>query len=190
MMSSQVHAGVLYSWHHVAGEPGALPRSMALEIEFSDAAVAAGSVYYKIDDCGWGEFCEPKPDAPVTRFFFGGVTPPIDYAPATRPMDPFAMLTVSVRFEPNGYLSGYIAANDTTSSISLGSSGTLFTVYGISSDMPIGGGCDLWNGECKGARGHLRTLETQPVPEPGSVILFASAALALLMALKMAGQRR
>lgn len=194
LICGQVHAGVLYAWQYQAGATArplagasGLPHGMLLEIEFSDAAVAAGSVDFVIDNCGWAEFCAPDPEAPVTRFLFAGVTPPIDYAPAMRPMDPFAMLRVSVRFEADGYLSGTIAANDTASSLRLGSgAGTLFTVEGVSSDFPDGGGCDLWSDDCRGATGYLRSAQVQPVPEPGSMLLFAIAMIGLLIA----GRRR
>jgi hypothetical protein len=183
---SQADAGVLYSWHHNSGGPDALPKGMVMEIEFSDAAVAAGSVDYVLSPCGFPEFCGPDPDAPVTRFLFAGVTPPIRYAPAMQPMDPFSALTVSVRFEPNGYLSGTIFANDTASEISASSrGGALFTIDGVHSDFPSGGGCDLWGDDCRGATGYLRTDAAppvpRPIPEPQSMLLVAVAMLGLLI---------
>lgn len=181
---SQAHAGVLYTWHST-GDPQALPQGLTLEIEFSEAAVASGSVHYVIDNCGMPEYCGPDPDAPVTRFLFDGVTPPIHYAPGLEPMHPFASLLVSVRFEANGYLSGSIWANDTASQIAASSAGTLFTIDGVRSDAGTGGGCDPWGDDCHGATGYLRTANALAshvaiVPEPGMPALFATGLLTLL----------
>lgn len=181
---SQVHAGVIYSWHQSDGAPEALPKGMFLEIEFSDAAVAAGSVHYVLGACGLPELCEADPASPVLRFLFDGVTPPISYAPASAAMNPFATLAVSVRFEADGYLSGYIAANDGTSQFVAGSKGgTLFSVDGVRSDFPFGGGCDLWGDDCRGATGYLRAkAPVSEVPEPNSPVLLGIAMLGLMAA--------
>ena len=179
----QASAGVLYTWQNVDSGPHALPMGLVLEIEFTDAAVAAGNVDYVIDHCGLPEFCGPDKQSPVSRFLFSGVTPPISYFPQTQDMNPYASLWISVVFEPGGYLSGRIAANNTESNFAMSSAGTLFTVDSVRSDLGSGGGCDLWSNDCHGATGLMRLTE---VPEPGSMILFAIAMIGLLIA----GRRR
>jgi hypothetical protein len=182
LMCSQAHAGVIYRWQPVGDGPDALPKDLFFEIGFSDAAVAAGSVDFVIDSCGWAPFCDPDPEAPVTHFLFGGPTPPIYFNPRKHAMDPFAMLTVSVRFEAGGLLSGFISAHDTMSNFDMDSTGgTLFTIGGVWSDYPLLGGCDPWGGDCHGATGEMRAMPApQPVPEPGTQALLAGAIAALL----------
>ncbi|MFC0251817.1 PEP-CTERM sorting domain-containing protein [Massilia consociata] len=183
VISTSSHAGVIYEWRPFNDET---PRDITLRLEFTDAAVQGGALDFSVPFMDWQA---SYPDAGLVSLFyaFPGLDTPMSYRPADGQFRMgLGMLDMSLRFEPGGYLSGWIRANDASNHIELASQGRIFTILGADSDrgMPEAG-CGWTTGvPCGGATGELRqVLLAQParqVPEPVSLALFAAGGLAAL----------
>jgi MYXO-CTERM domain-containing protein len=156
-----------------------MPEGLHIELLFSDAAVAKGSLALEIDNQCWlGEPClDPQDSLLSLRYWYDGVdwngNPEkwnlIDYGYRTMPRYYGDRISVNLSFLPGGFLSGSLWANDGNSHFHIESAGPVFTMLAARSDEAYG--CGWLNPEfCQGAQGMLRTHE---VPEPPVVALGA-----------------
>ena len=162
-------ANVIYEWQ---GNNDATPYNISLRMEFTDAAVSAGTLHLN-SRYGYGL------DAGLLSFqySFPGALNPIVFKPATGSFPEGESLQMSIAFRDDFTLSGSFMASGQDSHIFMSSTGNLFTVTGAGSDYGMAGaGCSPF-ASCAGATGVFRqvpqaTAEAQAeVPEPGSLAL-------------------
>lgn len=177
LLAQPAQAAVTYSWQQVeAGD--SMPPGLNLELVFSDAAVAQGSLYLDFTNmCDLAGPClNPQDSLLSLRYWyeepFSGDYRHnyIDYGYRQLPQHYYDKIKLDVTFLPGGLLSGDIFATDGNSHFTLGSSGSLFTVLNAHSDEPFG--CAYERPACSGSTGLLvgEPLEGE-VPEPSSVLL-------------------
>jgi len=160
-------ANVVYEWQ---GNEDAMPYNISLRMEFTDAAVAAGSLQMRA-----GEY-QLLPDSGLVSFYykFPGPAMPVSYAPRDHALRAGDWFDMNLVFEDDMTLSGSFKAIGIESHIFMDSVGSLFTVTNANSDAGmIGAGCAPWTA-CGGATGVFRQ-----VPEPGSMALMGLGLLGL-----------
>src|SRR6059058_6109171 len=125
------HADVMYRWITVNDGK---PADVSMTLVFSDAAVANGSFSYHLaptrtisDGSGLKSF----------GFSVDGITP-MSYTPGSQ-LFAYGMgrLDMNLSFDPAGYLTGSISANDQNSDFAMASSGDLFSFTGMDSDQDM-----------------------------------------------------
>ncbi len=187
------HAGVMYTWHET--KPSAsMPPGLRLELEFSEAAVAAGSVNldfmdlcFAPDDC----LISSQTELLSLRYWFDrgvhGVNR-IEYVAGEPPSYFHMMMEMKVDFMPGGFLSGWMKVNDGNSDFEMGSDGRRFHVITANSDEPDG--CGFEYPECEGAQGFIRADVATEVPEPASGAVFGVGLAAAALARRRRGLRQ
>jgi hypothetical protein len=178
------HAGVIYEWRALGG---GTPQDITLKLEFSQQAVDSGAFSFQLPNL---DAATSYPDSGLLSLQYGfpGLGETMRYRPQEeRFRGGLGMLDMEVRFEPGGYLSGWIRANDQNSDFSIGSAGTVFTFLRADSDQGMpGAGCGWTTGvACFGATGYLQALAQGVqgrVPEPRTLGLLALGALGLFAA--------
>jgi hypothetical protein len=179
------HAGVIYEWRPTNE---GTPRNITFQLEFTQEAVDGGTFRFVVP---YQDGAASYPDSGLLSllYTFPGTGGFMSYKPPSeRFRNGLGILNMDIRFEPGGYLSGRIYANNAESHIDLLSAGTLFTIRDANSDagMP-GAGCG-WS-PCGGATGYLRDRRMNEVPEPHSGGLFAAGALGAMAALRARRRR-
>lgn len=184
------HAGVIYQWRALDGNP---PLDFSLRLEFTQQAVDSGALSFQLP---YMDTAASYPDSGLLSFqySFPGLRTPIDYRPREQQFRAGqGTLEMDLRFEPGGYLSGWIRANDQNSHVILHSSDKLFTVLDANSEEGMeGAGCGWTMGvPCSGATGYLqalqlRTAAVHQVPEPHGLALLGLGVLGLLGARRRA----
>lgn len=162
-------ANVIYEWH---GNDDATPYHIAVRMEFTDAAVAKGSMYLN----------SRYPNAPYAglvsfRYEFLDALNPVSFDPAVRPFLDGESLQMNIAFRDDYTLSGSFTASSPDSHIFMSSAGNLFTVTSANSDYGMASaGCSPV-ANCAGATGVFRqvpalsSMALAEVPEPGSLAL-------------------
>jgi len=177
LLAQPAQAAVTYSWQQVAVSDS-MPPGLNLELVFSDAAVAAGSLELDFKNlCDLGEPClDPQDSLLSLRYWyeepFSGDYRHnyIDYAIGQLPQQYYDQIRLNVTFLPGGLLGGTIFATDGNSHFDMASAGSLFTVLNAHSDEPFG--CAFDRPACSGSTGLLTSAPNQgEVPEPSSVML-------------------
>ncbi len=177
LVAQPAQAAVTYSWQQVASSDS-MPPGLNLELVFSDAAVAKGSLELDFMNlCDLGEPCLDQQDSLLSlRYWyeepFSGDYRHnyIDYGYRQLPQKYYDKIRLNVSFLPGGLLSGDIFATDGHSHFEMESSGTLFTVLNAHSDEPFG--CAYDRPACTGSTGLLASEPNRgEVPEPSSVML-------------------
>jgi hypothetical protein len=182
------HAGVIYEWRALGG---GTPEDISLRLEFSQQAVDSGAFSFQLP---YLDAATSYPDSGLVslHYSFPGSSQPMQYRPQEeRFRGGLGMLDMALRFEPGGYLSGWIRANDQNSDFSIGSSGTVFTFLRADSDQGMpGAGCGWTTGvACFGATGYLQALSQgvrREVPEPRTLGLLGLGAFGLFAARRRA----
>jgi hypothetical protein len=183
-------ADVLYTWQQMAHSPS-MPDGLHLELVFTDAAVARGSLALDVvNECALG-YCEQQQDSLLAlRYWYAGADGTrqwnhIDYGYGDETRFGFDRLSMALEFLPNGQLSGAIRANDGKSDFYMKSEGEVFTMLWAHSDEP--NGCGFAYRSCAGERGLLARAasvaapvqpEASEVPEPAAPAILAIGALA------------
>ena len=174
-------ADVMYSWSQTKASPN-LAGDLNLELVFSDAAVAAGTLALGIDNrCREADCIDPQASLLSLRYWIGSDGTErniIDYRAGALPVMFHDTISLSLSFLPGGFLDGTIRANNGESDFHLQSEGQLFTLIRANSDQ----GCGWTRAECNGAQGELRQVGARQVPmqvpEPASWLVFGAGALA------------
>lgn len=175
-------AGVVYQW---TGTGQALPHDITLSLAFSDAAVASGAASFHLKAY---DAQASYPDSPLLSLSYSvpGVIP-MQYSPVDQKFNGgLGSLDIDVQFTADGYLTGWIRANDANSDFEMRSTGTLMTVLGAHSDQGMGGAGCGFGSACGGATGYLQKVAVAEqggkrdaeVPEPGTAGLLAAGAAA------------
>jgi hypothetical protein len=187
-------ADVVYTWQQVKHSPS-VPDGLHLELVFTDAAVAQGSVDLNVMNlCNYGN-CEQQQDSLLSlRYWFAGADGNqqwnmIDYRLGDETLPGLQRLSLALDFLPGGRLSGNIDANSGFSDFSMASDGAFFTLLMAHSDEE--NGCGFAYPSCGGERGMLRggkpgrihgqgqnQEQDQPLPEPAGLATLAIGALA------------
>ena len=188
LLTQAASANVVYTWQQVE-HSAATPDGLYMELTFTDAAVAAKSLTLDLENrCIYGDCTEQQDSLVSLRYWYAGADGAqywnlIDYRYRDETQFGMQRLAMALQFEPDGYLSGRIMANDGASDFTLQSDGKVFTMLWAHSDQPVGCGNPAY--ACTGERGQLRSggpgmmypLE-QPLPEPGSLAILAAGGLA------------
>lgn len=184
-------ADVLYSWQQ-AGHSSSVPDGLHLELVFSDAAIAQGSVNLNVQNlCMYGNCGQQQDSLLSLRYWYGGADDTqqwnvIDYRLGDETAPGMQRLSLALDFLPGGRLGGSIFASDGISDFSMGSDGAMFTLLAAHSDEP--NGCGFAYPSCAGERGILRGYnlgrmhgraqeQDQPLPEPAGLATLAIGAL-------------
>jgi hypothetical protein len=185
-------ADVLYTWQQVKHSPST-PDGLHLELLFTDAAVAQGSVdLHVVNLCNYGN-CEQQQDSLLSlRYWYAGADGNqqwnmIDYRYGDETLPGLQRLSLALDFLPGGRLSGTIDANSGFSDFSMASDGAFFTLLAAHSDEA--NGCGFAYPSCAGERGllggskpvriHAQVQgQDQPLPEPAGLATLAIGALA------------
>lgn len=175
------HAGIFYKWH---ATNDVAPTGFHLLLEFDPAVVRAGSFTMSFDHE------EPHGGYPTSGLRslvmgFDDSHVGINWTPRQPSGDPGPhILSMNVRFTPDGYLTGGIRASNFDSSFGMSSGMTDeygFYLSQVSSDYFFGG-CDHGNmATCVGATGQIRQ-----VPEPQTIGLLALGLVGLAVARRKA----
>lgn len=180
------HADVIYDW---TSRDANLPQGISLSLVFTDAAVAAGAAGLGVPA---GDYNDSYPASPLVSLTYSA--PGINTM-VYRPLDGkfnngLGILDLSVKFTTDGYLTGWIRANDSNSSFEMRSTGNLMTVLDARSDQWMNGaGCGFDLATCNGATGFVRRsgeiksshAADVAVPEPATLGLLAAGAAAGLV---------
>jgi hypothetical protein len=189
LVTQAATADVLYTWQQVQASPS-MPDGLRIELLFSDAAVAKGSLALNVENqCSYG-VCEEQQDSLLAlRYWYAGADGNnmwnvIDYRYRDETQRGAQRLSMSLEFLDDGHLSGMIMANDGYSDFTLGSDGKVFTMLSAHSDQPWG--CGFSYPSCSGEQGLLRASVVlpaeQPLPEPAAPATLAIGALAAWVA--------
>jgi hypothetical protein len=175
------HANVVYEWQ---GNGNAAPYDITLRMEFTDAAVEAGTLHLRARQY---QFL-PNTGLVAFHYTFPGVAQPVSYAPDERPFAEGDLLDMDIVFADDLTLSGSFKAISIESHIFMDSVGSLFRVTNANSDAGMWeAGCMSW-AACSGATGVFRQVSGpgspvfepgSPVPEPGSMALMGLGLLGL-----------
>jgi hypothetical protein len=169
-----------------------MPDGLHLELLFTDAAVAKGSLDMSvINACAYGDCRQQQDSLLALRYWYAGADGSkewnmIDYHMGDETRFGFQRLSMTLDFLPSGKLKGLISANDGFSDFTMQGNGAVFTMLSAHSDEPDG--CGFAYRSCQGERGHLvaNTMrvqrDSQPVPEPAGLAIFAIGAAAALAA--------
>jgi len=179
-------ADVLYTWQQAEHSPST-PDGLHLELVFTDAAVAKGTLALDlVNECAWG-YCEQQQDSLLAlRYWYAGADGTqqwnrIDYGYRDETRFGFDRLSMVLDFLPDGRLSGTIRATDGVSDFYMRSDDAVFTLLSAHSDQPDG--CGFAYPSCAGERGLLQSrpqaqAEVSQVPEPAAPAILAIGALA------------
>lgn len=188
LFTQAASANVVYTWQQVA-HTESMPDGLRLELTFTDAAVAAKTFALDLENrCLYGD-CEAQQDSLVSlRYWYAGADGTeeanlIDYRYLDETRPGLQRLSLALQFEPDGYLSGSIMANDGNSDFTMQSDGTLFSMLWAHSDEPYG--CGFAYPACSGEQGLLRAgapgmalPQDQALPEPGGLAMLAAGGFA------------
>jgi hypothetical protein len=192
LLTQAASADILYTWQQVEHSPS-VPDGLKLELLFSDAAVARGSLDLNIENkCIYG-ICEQQQDSLLAlRYAFTGADGirswnTIDYRLGDETRPGLQRISLGLQFLPGGLLDGRIMANNGESDFTLmGDGAGIFTLVAAHSDQPFG--CGFAYPSCSGERGRLVSSampdqpDGNPLPEPASLATLAIGALAALAA--------
>jgi hypothetical protein len=192
LLTQAASADILYTWQQVEHSPS-VPDGLKLELLFSDAAVARGSLDLNIENkCIYG-ICEQQQDSLLAlRYVFTGADGTrswntIDYRLGDETRPGLQRISLGLQFLPGGLLDGTIMANNGESDFTLAGNGAgTFTLVSAHSDQPYG--CGFPYPSCTGERGRLVANkmpdqpDDKPLPEPASLATLAIGALAALAA--------
>jgi hypothetical protein len=204
LFTQAASASVVYSWQQLEHANG-VPDGLHLELEFTDAAVAAGSFALDLRNDCWRGYCEQQQDSLLAlRYWYAGADGKqawnrIDYRYLDETRYGFGTLSLALDFLPEGRLRGAIFASNGESDFSMQSDGAVFTLLSAGSDQPDG--CGFAYPSCAGERGLLgktgKLLEhaqaqdqANPVPEPAAPASLAIGALAAWFARRRGTGRR
>jgi hypothetical protein len=185
-------ADVLYTWQQVKHSPST-PDGLHLELLFTDAAVAQGSVDLNVENlCNYGNCGQQQDSLLSLRYWYAGADGNqqwnmIDYRYGDETLPGLQRLSLALEFLPGGRLSGTLDASSGFSDFSMASDGAVFTLLAAHSDEE--NGCGFAHPSCAGERGHLRGSnpvrmhaqaqdQGQPLPEPAGLATLAIGALA------------
>jgi hypothetical protein len=192
-------ADVLYTWQQVE-HSASMPDGLHLELVFTDAAVAKGTLALDVVNQCWQGYCVQQQDSLLAlRYWYAGADGTrqwnhIDYGYGDETRFGLDRLSMVLEFLPGGQLSGSIFANDGYSDFYMKSEGAVFTMLSAHSDEF--NGCGYAHPSCAAERGLLGSAansrapvlpEASPVPEPAAPAMLAIGALAGWLARRRSG---
>jgi hypothetical protein len=188
LVQATSHAGVIYEWKAVNDE---LPHGVKLRMEFTDAAVAAGSASFHVP---FGDFAPMHPESALISLFysFQGNLMPITYKPHVEQFrEGYGSIDLEVSFLAGGFLNGSVKANDSNSDFSMASYGRNFMMVtdAHSDEEMYSAGCGGYAlDNCRGAIGHIQ--QVRAVPEPATLGLLAVGGIVALGARRKSRRRQ
>ena len=185
-------ANVLYTWQQVE-HSASMPAGLHLELEFTDTAVAQGTLSLDVENHCMSAFCEEQQDSLMAlRYWYAGDDGQqqwnrIDYRYGDETLPGLQRLSMTLQFLADGRLGGTIMANDGFSDFTMQGDDGVFTMLWAHSDQPDG--CGQAYPSCAGERGVLRNAAQVPVqtqaqalPEPAGLASLAIGGLAAWLA--------
>lgn len=192
LVTQAASANVLYTWQQVS-HTDATPPGLHLALEFTDAAVAQGTLSLNVENqCMFG-ICEEQQDSLLAlHYWYAGDDGRqqwnrIDYRYGDETLPGLQRLSMTLQFLADGRMTGTIMANDGSSDFTMQGDDGVFTMLWAHSDQPDG--CGAAYPSCAGERGVLRNAaqvvvqpQAQALPEPAGLASLAIGGLAAWLA--------
>ena len=171
-------AGIIYEWRPLNNET---PKGITLALEFDRKTMKSGEFSFSMTQDVYSGEPLSRSGLLGLRYTFPGASEAMRYSRKDGFETGYGSLDMELKFDADGYLSGYIYAHNSRHHVEMASMERSFTVIDANSDEGMPSAECGWTTDidCAGATGEIRRAA---IPEPGSIALmglglFAAAAL-------------